>query len=193
MFESSVHVCDLTKSSSSLNFHDGEGYQDGMDGGEPDGGADGDGYADIRHDPDNEPLLDFCESKISLSSKSSFFGKKSLNQLNGSIMSLSSQLSKQFQAIAGDDDDGGEEHAGLLENDGSQGSDDAFETGDSASNVKTVQTSLPKPSQQARPVQNCGVMETNLDSAEIDPAVFIQYARPEKPNPPRRPSQQTEV
>ena len=188
MFGSSERVCDLTKSqSNSLNFHDGQGYQDGLEDAQQDGG---DGYADIRHGADNEPLLDFSGSKTTLSSKSSVFAKRSLNNLNGSIVSLSSQLSKQIRAI--EDQGDGEEHVGLLENDASQGSDDAFETRHS-SNPKSGLASLPEPSQVARPSKNSGVMETSLDSGEIDPAILIQYTPPQKPTPPRRPSQQTEV
>lgn len=189
VFGSSEHVCDLTKSSNSLNFDVGEGYQDGVDDTEHDIG---DGYADIRHDPDIEPLLDFSGSKTSLSSKSSFFGKRPLNQLNGSIVSLSSQLSKQIQAIEDCDSDNGEEHIGLLENDTSQGSDDAFETGD-ISIAKTGLTNSPSSSKGVRPSQSSGVMETSLDSGEVDPMVLMEYTLPQKANPPRRPSQQTEV
>lgn len=177
MFGSSERLCDLTKSSNSLNFHDGEGCQDGADMEHGGGGSPGDGYADIRRDPDNDPLLDLSGSKTTQSSKSSLFAKRSINQLNGSIVSLSSQLSKQFRAIEDDEDSNGEEHVGLLENDGSQGSEDAFDTGDT-SNVKPGLAGLPEPS---------------LGSRKVDPAVLIQNARPEKPNPPRRPSQQTEV
>ena len=187
VFGSSEHVCDLTKSSNSLNFDEGGGYQDGVDDIEDDVG---DGYADIRHDPDIEPLLDFSGSKTSLSSKSSFFGKRSLNQLNGSIVSLSSQLSKQIEAIEDCDSDNGDEHIGLLENDAS--SDDAFETGDT-SIAKTGLTSSPGSSKGVPPSQSSGVMETNLDSGEVDPMVLMEYTLPPKSNPQRRPSQQTEV
>ena len=183
VFGSSEQVCDLTKSSNSLNFDEGEGYQDSIE------CDDGDGYADIKHDPDNEPLLDFSGSKTSLSSKSSFFGKRSLNQLNGSIVSLSSQLSKQMQAIEDCESNNGEESLGLLENDASQASDDAFDT----SIAKTGLTSSPGFSKRVRPSQSSGVLETCLDSGEADPAILMEYTPPQKLKPPRRPSQQTEV
>lgn len=174
----------MSKSSNSLHIDDGEGSQDGAH----DMGPAGDGYADLHRLPDNEPLLASCGSKTSLASKSSFFGKKKINQLNGSIVSLSSQLSKQFRDS---EEDKKEENVGLLDEDCDQGSDDAFETGD-ISNSKR----LPEPSQGARAPdrpENSGALETGLDSGEIDPAVLIEYARPEKTNPPRRPSQQTDV
>lgn len=189
VFGSSEHVCDLSKSSNSLNVHDREGSQDGAH--DMGSAGDVDGYADLHRHPDNEPLLDSYGSKTSLASKSSFFAKRKIDQLNGSIVSLSSQLSKQFRAIEDSQEDKREENVGLLDEDGDQGSDDAFETGD-VSNSK----SLPEPSQGARAPdrsENSGAMETSLDSGEIDPAVLIEYARPEKSNPPRRPSQQTDV
>lgn len=182
VFGSSEHV---SKSSNSLNFHDGEGSQDGAhDVGHV---RDGDGYADIRL-PDSEPLLDSCGSKASLASKSSLFAKKKLDQLNGSIVSLSSQLSKQFRAIEDNDGDNREENVGLLDEDADQGSDDAFDV----SNSKNV----PEPSQVARASErpeDSGAMETSLDSGEMDPASLIEYAPPERSTPPRRPSQQTDV
>ena len=189
VFGSSEHVCDLSKSSNSLNFHDGEVSQDGTH--DVGHGEDGDGYADIRHQPDNEPLLDSCGSKNSLASKSSLFAKRKLDQLNGSIVSLSSQLRKQFRGLEENEEDNREENIGLLDEEVDQGSDDAFET-DDIRNSK----SLPEPSQglgtSGRP-DNSGAMETSLDSGEIDPAVLIEYARPEKSNPPRRPSKQSDV
>lgn len=185
MFGSSEQVCDLTKSSISLNFQEVDGDM------EEDGDDPGDGYADIRRDPDDEPLLDFSENKTTSSSKSSFFGKSSLNQLNGSIVSLSSQLSKQIRATEDDGSENGEEHIGLLENEGSQGSDDAFETAGS-NNVQTGLTSSTEPPKKAH-AKSSGALETSLHSAEVDPAVLVQYARPERPKPLRRPSQQTEV
>lgn len=190
VFGSSEPVCDSTKSSNSLNFHDGEGPQDGAHEVE-DARDDDDGYADTQRHPDDEPLLDSNGSKTSLGSKSSFFAKRKINQLNGSIVSLSSQLSKQFQAIEDSDEDNREENVGLLDEDADQGSDDAFETGDISDSK-----SLPEPLQDARASnkpENGGAVETSLDSGEIDPAVLIEYARPEKSNPPRRPSQQTAV
>ena len=189
VFGSSEHVCDLSKSSNSFNFHDGEGSQDGARDVGHSGG--GDGYAEIRRQPDNEPLLDSCGSKTSLASKSSHFAKKKLDQLNGSIVSLSSQLSKQFRGLEDSVEDSREENVGLLDEEVDQGSDDAFETGDNR-NLK----SLPEPSQGGRASgkpENSGAIETSLDSGEIDPAVLIEYTRPEKSNPPRRPSQQTDV
>ena len=189
VFGSSEHECDLTKSSNSSNFHEGEGSQDGAhDMGQA---GDGDGYADIHRDPDNEPLLDSYGSKTSLSSKSSFFAKRKIDQLNGSIVSLSSQLSKQFRAIEDSEDDNREENVGLLDEDADQGSDDAFETGDT-SNSKSV-PEQPQGSRTSYRPKNSDTLETSLDSGEIDPAVLIEYARPEKSNPPRRPSQQTDV
>ena len=188
VFGSSENVCDLSKSSNSLNFHDGEVSQDGAH--DVAHVEDGDGYADIRRQPDNERLLDSCESKTSLASKSSLFAKRKLDQLNGSIVSLSSQLSKQFRGLEDNEKDNKEENVGLL--DGvDQGSDDAFETGD-IRNSK----SLPPPPQGGRASgrpEDSGAMETSLDSGEIDPAVLIEYARPEKSNPTRRPSKQSDV
>lgn len=189
VFGSSEHVCDLSKSSNSLNFHDGEGSQDGAH--DVGHSEDGDGYADIRHQPDNEPLLDSCGSKTSLASKSSLFAKRKLDQLNGSIVSLSSQLSKQFRGLEDSVEGNREENIGLLDEEVNQGSDDAIETGDNRNSK-----GLPEPSQGGgasdRP-ENSDAMETSLDSGEIDPAVLIEYACPEKSNPPRRPSQQTDV
>lgn len=181
VFGSSEHVCDFTNSKSdSLNNPNDDGFQHGSEDNEHDGE---DGYADIRQ---HEPLLDFSGSKTSLSSKSSLFAKRSLNQLNGSIASLSSQMSKQMRAMQ--DKEGGDgEHAGLLENDASQGSDDAFETVDNV-NPRTGPTISEEPSKSSD-----GVLETSLDSEEIDPVVLSKYTPPKKPNPPRRPSQQTEV
>lgn len=189
VFGSSENVCDLSKSSNSLNFHDGEVSQDGTH--DVGHGEDGDGYADIRRQPVNEPLLDSCGSKTSLASKSSLFAKRKLDQLNGSIVSLSSQLSKQFRGLEDNEEHNKEENVGLLDEEVDQGSDDAFETGD-IRNLK----SLPEPSQGGRASgrpQDSGAMETSLDSGEIDPAVLIEYARPEKTNPTRRPSKQSDV
>lgn len=182
-------MCDHSKSSNSLTFHDGEVSQDGAH--DVGRGENSDGYADIRRPPDNEPLLDSCASKTSLVSKSSLFAKRKLDQLNGSIVSLSSQLSKQFRGLEDNEEDNKEENVGLLDEEVDQGSDDAFETGDIRNS-----RSLPKPSQggpaSGRP-ENSGAMETSLDSGEIDPAVLIEYARPEKSNPTRRPSKQSDV
>lgn len=183
VFGSSEHVCDFTNSKSdSLNNPNDDGFQHGSEDTEQD---DEDGYADIRQHIDNEPLLDFRGSKTSLSSKSSLFAKRSLNQVNGSIVSLSSQMSKQMRAM--EDTEGGdrEEHTGLLENDASQGSDDAFKTIDNV-NLITGSAIPEEPSKSSD-----GILETNLDSEEIDPDVL--NAPPKKTNPPRRPSQQTEV
>ena len=185
VFGSSEHVCVCTftnSKSDSLNNPNDDGFHHGSEDTEHDGE---DGYADIRH-LDDEPLLDFSGSKTSLSSKSSLFAKRSLNQLNGSIASLSSQMSKQMRAME-DKEGGGGEHAGLLENDASQGSDDAFETIDNV-NPRTGPTISEEPSKSSD-----GVLETSLDSEEIDPDVLIKYTPPKGPNPPRRPSQQTEV
>ena len=184
VFGSSEHVCDFTNSKSdSLNNPNDDRFHHGSEDTEHDGE---DGYADIRQHPDDDPLLDFSGSKTSLSSKSSLFAKRSLNQLNGSIASLSSQMSKQMRAM--EDKEGGDgEHASLLENDASQGSDEAFETIDNV-NPRTGPTISEEPSKSSD-----GVLETSLDSEEIDPDVLIKYTPPKKPNPPRRPSQQTEV
>lgn len=184
VFGSSEHVCDFTNSKSdSLNNPNDDRFHHGSEDTEHDGE---DGYADIRQHPDDDPLLDFSGSKASLSSKSSSFAKRSLNQLNGSIASLSSQMSKQMRAM--EDKEGGDgEHASLLENDASQGSDEAFETIDNV-NPRTGPTISEEPSKSSD-----GVLETSLDSEEIDPDVLIKYTPPKKPNPPRRPSQQTEV
>lgn len=191
VFGSSEHVGDLSKSSNSLNSHDVEGSQDG--GHDVEHGEDGDGYADIRHrdQRDSQPLLDSCGSKASLASKSSLLAKRKLDQLNGSIVSLSSQLSKQFRGLEDSEENSREENVGLLDEQVDQGSDDAFETGDIKNSNR-----LPEPSQgggaSGRP-QNSDAMETSLDSGEIDPSVLIEYARPEKSNPPRRPSKQSDV
>lgn len=128
VFGSSENVCDHSKSSNSLTFHDGEVSQDGAH--DVGRGENSDGYADIRRPPDNEPLLDSCASKTSLASKSSLFAKRKLDQLNGSIVSLSSQLSKQFRGLEDNEEDNKEENVGLLDEEVDQGSDDAFETGD---------------------------------------------------------------
>ena len=189
VFGSSENVCDLSKSSNSLNFRDGEVSQDGTH----DVGhcEDGDGYADIRRQPDNEPLLDACESKTSLASKSSLFARRKLDQLNGSIVSLSSQLSKQFRGLEDSEERSREENVGLLDEEVDQGSEDAFETGDTRNSKR-----LPEPPLSGRVSgrpEDSGAMETSLDSGEIDPAVLIEYARPEKSNPTRRPSKQSDV
>ena len=189
VFGSSENVCDLSKSSNSLNFHAEEVSQDGAH----DVGRDenGDGYADVRREHDNEPLLDSCGSKTSLASKSSLFAKRKLDQLNGSIVSLSSQLSKQFRGLEDNQEDSKEENVGLLDEEVDQGSDDAFETGDMRNSK-----SLPEPSRGGRASgrpEDSGAMETSVDSGEIDPALLIEYARPEKSNPTRRPSKQSDV
>lgn len=190
VFGSSEPVCDLTKSSNSLNCHNGEGSQDGAHE-VGDARDDGDGYADVKRHHDNEPLLDSYGSKTSLGSKSSFFAKRKIDQRSASTLSLSSQVRKQFRAKEDSHEDNREENVGLLDEDADQGSDDAFETGDISDSK-----SLPEPSQDApasnRP-ENRDAMETSLDSGEIDPSVLIEYARPDKSNPPRRPSQQTAV
>lgn len=176
----------MSKSSNSLNCHDGEGSQDGAH--DIEHTRDGDGYADLRHHLDNEPLLDSGGSKTLLASKSSLFAKKKLDQLNGSIVSLSSQLSKQFRAIEDGEDDNKEENVGLLDEDADQGSDDAFEINDSKG--------LPEKSSDARASEkpeSSVVRETGVDSGEVDPSVLIQYGHQEKPTPQRRPSQQTDV
>lgn len=176
----------MSKSSNSLNCHDGEGSQDGAH--DIEHTRDGDGYADLRHHLDNEPLLDSGGSKTSLASKSSLFAKKKLDQLNGSIVSLSSQLSKQFRAIEDGEDDNKDENVGLLDEDADQGSDDAFEINDSKR--------LPEKSSDARDSEkpeSSVVRETGVDSGEVDPSVLIQYGHQEKPTPQRRPSQQTDV
>lgn len=164
VFGSSEQVCDLTKSNDGVNFR----YE--VENTEEDCDEVGDGYADIRRDTGNEPLLLFSGSRTSLSSNTSFLGKQSLNQCNGSVVSLSSQLSKQSPAV----EDDVEEHVGLLQNDASQGSDDAFESVDAVS-------------EDTKPLKD------TQTSPELDPAVLVHYACAERPVPPRRPSQQTEV
>ena len=173
MFGSSEQVCDLREISDDLNFPYGvENMEQDCDDA---GGA----YADIRHDA--EPLIDCSGSKTSLSSNASFLGKESLNQCNGSVASLSSQRSKQIRSIEDDREENFEEHVGLLENDGSQGSDDAFESDD----VVNENSNTPKDTHRVR--------KTSLDSAEPNPAISVHSASSAKPRPPRRPSQQTEV
>lgn len=123
VFGSSEHV---SKSSNSLNCDDGEGCQDGVH--DQESTPDSDGYADIR--VDRESFSATGGSKTSLASKSSsLFAKRKLTQLNGSIVSLSSQLSKQFHGTGENEDDNKEENIGLLDEDLDQASDDAFETG----------------------------------------------------------------
>ena len=109
-----------------MNCDDGEGCQDGVH--DQESTPDSDGYADIR--VDREFFSATGGSKTSLASKSSsLFAKRKLTQLNGSIVSLSSQLSKQFHGTGENEDDNKEENIGLLDEDLDQASDDAFETG----------------------------------------------------------------
>ena len=182
MFGSTEQVCDLTKSDDAVNF----GYR--AEDMEQDQSEDvGGGYEDIRHDVGNEPLLGFSSNKTSLSlTTPSFLGKQSLNQRNGSVASLSSQLSKHAHVLEGGNRENADEHVELLPSDANQGSDDAFES----AHIVPRKTEPPK---RAPSSLSNGVMENSLDSTELDPAVLVHCAASEKPKPTRRPSQQTEV
>lgn len=184
VFGSSEHV---SKSSNSLNCDDGEGYQDDVH--DEEHTPDSDGYADIRHNLDSEPFLATGGSKTSLAShSSSLFAKRKLDQLNGSIVSLSSQLSKQFRGTGENEDDSKEENIGLLDEDLDQASDDAFEVNDSKAAREESSDKC-----ASEKLGNSVTMETDAPSRQVDPSVLIHKRQQEKKTPQRRPSQQTEV
>lgn len=184
VFGSSEHV---SKSSNSLNCDDGEGYQDDVH--DEEHTPDSDGYADIRHNLDSEPFLATGGSKTSLAShSSSLFAKRKLDQLNGSIVSLSSQLSKQFRGTGENEDDSKEENIGLLNEDLDQASDDAFEVNDSKAAREESSDKC-----ASEKLGNSVTMETDAPSRHVDPSVLIHKRQQEKKTPQRRPSQQTEV
>ena len=174
VFGSSENVYS-TKSSNSVNSRDRIAFQD-----------DQDGYADLVGEKDDTPLIDSDESRTPFSSRTSLVGKKSVNILNGSIVSLSSQLSKQFQAIE-DEEDNKEEKTSLV---GHVACDDDLEglfgkSVDSNERILTGPSFPSKPSDLLPSPESANVMETSVDSGEIDPEI--------KPSLPRKPSQQTTV
>ena len=171
VFGSSENVYS-TKSSNSVNSRDRIAFQD-----------DQDGYADIVGHNDDTPLIDSDRSRTFFSSGTSLVGKKSVNILNGSIVSLSSQLSKQFQVIE-DEVDNKEEKTSIL----GQETCNEIKNPKSPSFRSRTRDLLPSPG-------NAEVMETDDRSKEINPVVLIHNAelRSKNPSPPRRPSQQTDV